>query len=102
MLEIVDHNLSLHTWQVGAIIVYTFVFHMLAPPPGGTFEGIENEKLPTTASTNIVVPEKMPLLISKEPEPIELESSRKGKVRRKYSSIYIQHYIHALMCIGIS
>ena len=76
---------------------------MLAPPPGGTFEGIENDKLPTTASTNIVVPEKVPLLIPKEPEPIELESSRKGKVRRKYSnSIYIQHYIHALMCIGAS
>nr|WKW35694.1 protein PIN6 [Dioscorea oppositifolia] len=68
---------------VGAIIVYTYVFHMLAPPPGGTFEGTENEKLPTTASTNIVVPEKVPLLISKESEPIELESSRKGKIIRR-------------------
>ncbi|KAJ0975446.1 hypothetical protein J5N97_017411 [Dioscorea zingiberensis] len=68
---------------VGAIIVYTYVFHMLAPPPGETFEGIENVKLPTRASADIVVLEKVPLLIPKEPEPIELDSSRKGKIIRR-------------------
>lgn len=47
--------ISFGQW-VGAIIVYTYVFKMLAPPPGETFDG-EEEKLPVKASGENAVPE---------------------------------------------
>ncbi|KAJ3703193.1 hypothetical protein LUZ61_006898 [Rhynchospora tenuis] len=42
--------ISFGQW-VGAIILYTYVFKMLAPPPGGSFDGNEDEKqLPVSRS----------------------------------------------------
>lgn len=38
--------ISFGQW-VGAIILYTYVFQMLAPPKGETFDSAEEEKLPT-------------------------------------------------------
>jgi len=43
--------------QVGAIIVYTYVFKMLAPPPGQTFDGSEEDELPIKASGENTVPQ---------------------------------------------
>uniref|UniRef100_A0A0D9YGI6 Auxin efflux carrier component n=1 Tax=Oryza glumipatula TaxID=40148 RepID=A0A0D9YGI6_9ORYZ len=43
---------------VGAIIVYTYVFKMLAPPPGESFDSAEEDILPIKASGDNVVPEK--------------------------------------------
>ncbi|XP_006644905.1 protein PIN-LIKES 6-like [Oryza brachyantha] len=48
--------ISFGQW-VGAIIVYTYVFKMLAPPPGESFDNAEEEKLPVKASGDNVVPE---------------------------------------------
>ncbi|KAE8786199.1 putative transporter C5D6.04 [Hordeum vulgare] len=47
--------ISFGQW-VGAIIVYTYVFKMLSPPPGETFDG-EGEKLPVLASEENAMPE---------------------------------------------
>ncbi|KAL5220817.1 hypothetical protein ABZP36_025530 [Zizania latifolia] len=48
--------ISFGQW-VGAIIVYTYVFKMLAPPPGESFDGTEEEKLPIKVSGENLVPE---------------------------------------------
>ncbi|KAG8054967.1 hypothetical protein GUJ93_ZPchr0001g31651 [Zizania palustris] len=48
--------ISFGQW-VGAIIVYTYVFKMLAPPPGESFDGTEEEKLPIKTSGENVVHE---------------------------------------------
>ncbi|GJM92751.1 hypothetical protein PR202_ga09245 [Eleusine coracana subsp. coracana] len=47
--------ISFGQW-VGAIIVYTYVFKMLAPPPGETFDGSEEDELPIKASGGNSVP----------------------------------------------
>ncbi|KAJ1285952.1 hypothetical protein BS78_03G316600 [Paspalum vaginatum] len=72
--------ISFGQW-VGAIIVYTYVFKMLAPPPGQTFDGSEEDELPIKASEENAapglgkypisthtgtVPENEPLLSSEE------------------------------------
>ncbi|KAJ6794765.1 protein PIN-LIKES 6 [Iris pallida] len=46
--------ISFGQW-VGAIILYTYVFQMLAPPPGETFDGIEGDRLPTRAQAPVVL-----------------------------------------------
>ncbi|XP_014496611.1 protein PIN-LIKES 6 [Vigna radiata var. radiata] len=57
--------ISFGQW-VGAIILYTYVFNMLAPPPEGTFD-IDDESLPLK-STPIgdTTPEQIPLLTREE------------------------------------
>ncbi|KAI4994250.1 protein PIN-LIKES 6-like [Hordeum vulgare subsp. vulgare] len=45
---------------VGAIILYSYVFQMLAPPPGETFDGSRVEKPPPPAMA--AAPEQIPLL----------------------------------------
>lgn len=54
-LNIAVRLISEH-FQVGAIIVYTYVFKMLAPPPGETFDGSEEDELPIKASGGNTVP----------------------------------------------
>lgn len=50
--------ISFGQW-VGAIVLYTYVFQMLAPPPGGTFD-IEEKQLPikSTPSPKSTTPEQ--------------------------------------------
>lgn len=74
--------ISFGQW-VGAIILYTYVFQMLAPPPGETFDGIEGEKLPTKAPVGAVPSEQVPLLNSEEPETANTDSSARRKVVAK-------------------
>ncbi|KAJ3699622.1 hypothetical protein LUZ61_003327 [Rhynchospora tenuis] len=60
--------ISFGQW-VGAIILYTYVFQMLAPPPGETFDSIHEPKLlPTKAYEDESSPEKVPLLTSTDSE----------------------------------
>ena len=72
---------------------------MLAPPHGETFDGIDEEKLPTKAPTNNdahkhllpevpvkhTAPEQVPLLKPEESEAMGLESTERGKVRIGFS-----------------
>ncbi|KAJ4793202.1 Auxin efflux carrier family protein-like [Rhynchospora pubera] len=60
--------ISFGQW-VGAIILYTYVFQMLAPPLGETFDSIHEPKLlPTKAYEDESSPEKVPLLTPADPE----------------------------------
>ncbi|XP_010938072.1 protein PIN-LIKES 6 [Elaeis guineensis] len=71
--------ISFGQW-VGAIILYTYVFQMLAPPPGETFDGTEEETLPTKNPVNNAAPEQAPLLTSEDPGTTGLDSSKWGKL----------------------
>ncbi|KAL7095042.1 hypothetical protein ACP275_10G000900 [Erythranthe tilingii] len=59
--------ISFGQW-VGAIVLYTYVFQMLAPPDGGTFDVEDRDapiKIPTTTSSFLnkdTSPEQLPLL----------------------------------------
>ena len=61
---------SFYMLQVGAIIVYTYVFKMLAPPPGRTFDGSEDDELPVKESEENVVPR-----LAKYPIPTSTHTS---------------------------
>ncbi|XP_078446824.1 auxin efflux carrier family protein isoform X2 [Wolffia australiana] len=56
---------------VGAIILYTFVFQMLAPPPGGSFDFPEGENLPIKDLPINPSPEQVPLLTPQPLDPSE-------------------------------
>ncbi|XP_072975436.1 protein PIN-LIKES 6-like [Typha angustifolia] len=85
--------ISFGQW-VGAIVLYTYVFQMLAPPPGETFDSSYKEKLQTKSSPCIAsveqeklptklhgaVPEQVPLLTTEEPYVVGLESSERSKI----------------------
>ncbi|CAL9748665.1 unnamed protein product [Musa acuminata subsp. burmannicoides] len=71
--------ISFGQW-VGAIILYTYVFQMLAPPPGETFDGAEEVKLPTKISVNNSAPDQVPLLTSKDAETTSHESLKQGQL----------------------
>ncbi|KAF3331871.1 transporter YBR287W [Carex littledalei] len=60
--------ISFGQW-VGAIILYTYVYQMLAPPPGETYDSIHEPKLlPTITLEDEIYPEKVPLLTPAESE----------------------------------
>ncbi|XP_078159939.1 protein PIN-LIKES 6-like [Carex rostrata] len=60
--------ISFGQW-VGAIILYTYVYQMLAPPPGETYDSIHEPKLlPTITLGDEIYPEKVPLLTPAESE----------------------------------
>ncbi|KAF8397064.1 hypothetical protein HHK36_018702 [Tetracentron sinense] len=67
--------ISFGQW-VGAIILYTYVYQMLAPPPEGTFD-IEDGNIPIKSPLNNG-PEQLPLIVH-EPEPTDSNTSKKGK-----------------------
>ena len=71
--------------QVGAIILYTYVFQMLAPPPGG-YDGEEGNmplknsmRNSPSALASDASPERLPLLA--EATPVYSNSTNKDKVR---------------------
>ena len=65
--------------QVGAVIVYTFVFQMLAPPPGSSFDSFEGKKTPLENLPVNPSSERVPLLASLDLQLSEL-SPKRGKV----------------------
>lgn len=76
--------ISFGQW-VGAIILYTYVFNMLAPPP----EGYYGEAIPIKNGTQIenATPERVPLL-SEDPAPAVSNVSSKGKIKEFLIFIY--------------
>ena len=76
---------------------------MLAPPPGETFDGIDEEKLPIKAPINNdahshlppkvpvkhTAPEQVPLLKQEEFAATGLESTKRGKVRNGFSYLLV-------------
>ncbi|KAI7748216.1 hypothetical protein M8C21_002925 [Ambrosia artemisiifolia] len=71
--------ISFGQW-VGAIVLYTYVFQMLAPPLGGSFDVIEQDKLPVKNTPKVnAPPEEVPLL-TQEPEPVNEDLSKDGKI----------------------
>ncbi|KAL1180783.1 hypothetical protein V6Z11_A02G001900 [Gossypium hirsutum] len=63
---------------VGAIILYTYVFHMLAPPPEGTFDN-EDGNVPLKIPQKDGSPENVPLL-EQEASSMDSDNSNKGKI----------------------
>lgn len=68
---------------------------MLAPPPGETYGGSEEEKLPTRAPLINTAPEQQPLLTREEPETSPLGSSKKAKVVNDFNVFCIILVIHS-------
>ncbi|XP_058110792.1 protein PIN-LIKES 6 [Magnolia sinica] len=74
--------ISFGQW-VGAIILYTYVFQMLAPPPEGSFDVAEEQKLPIKSTPVNGMPEQVPFLtseVAEDSEPTEITSSKRGKI----------------------
>ncbi|GAV64946.1 Mem_trans domain-containing protein, partial [Cephalotus follicularis] len=71
--------ISFGQW-VGAIILYTYVFNMLAPPPEGTFD-IEQSRLPIKSPPKDATPEQAPLLTQEAVVITDSNASKKGKIK---------------------
>ncbi|XP_028808565.1 protein PIN-LIKES 6 [Neltuma alba] len=79
--------ISFGQW-VGAIILYTYVFNMLAPPPEGTFD-IDHESLPLkSAAKSDGSPEQVPLLTEKEAVSTEPNVSKTQKIKHFLAILY--------------
>ncbi|CAL5331257.1 unnamed protein product [Camellia sinensis] len=63
--------------QVGAIVLYTYVYQMLEPPPEGTFD-IEEGNLPIKYTAKDSTPVETPLL-TEEVVPTNSDAPKKGK-----------------------
>uniref|UniRef100_A0A7N0V726 PIN-like protein n=1 Tax=Kalanchoe fedtschenkoi TaxID=63787 RepID=A0A7N0V726_KALFE len=81
--------ISFGQW-VGAIILYTYVFNMLAPPPEGTFDIEEDANLPIKSPPkDCAAPEQVPLLTSSNPETaVNTSSSKTGRLRALLEFVY--------------
>ncbi|XP_061375473.1 protein PIN-LIKES 6 isoform X2 [Gastrolobium bilobum] len=80
--------ISFGQW-VGAIILYTYVFNMLAPPPEGTFD-IDNESiLLKSNSKSDGLPEQVPLLNQAEEVTLtDPNTSKKWKIKDFLAHLY--------------
>lgn len=80
--------ISFGQW-VGAIILYTYVFHMLAPPPEATFD-IDNECVPLkSTSMSDASPEQAPLLASEEGViSTAPNTTKKWKIKNFFAFLY--------------
>ncbi|KAF5737316.1 putative auxin:hydrogen symporter [Tripterygium wilfordii] len=77
--------ISFGQW-VGAIILYTYVFQMLAPPPEGTFD-IDVASLPVKNQPKDGTPEQVPLL-TEDAAPTDSDASKKGKIKEILIYLY--------------
>ncbi|KAJ7950149.1 Auxin efflux carrier family protein [Quillaja saponaria] len=78
--------ISFGQW-VGAIILYTYVFNMLAPPPEGTFD-IEDGNLPIKGPTKDGSPHQVPLLTLEDDVSIDSVASKKSKIKDFFIFLY--------------
>uniref|UniRef100_A0A1D1Z317 Putative transporter C5D6.04 n=1 Tax=Anthurium amnicola TaxID=1678845 RepID=A0A1D1Z317_9ARAE len=78
--------ISFGQW-VGAIILYTYVFQMLAPPPEGSFDLTEEDTLPIKNLPANNSPEQVPLLNAKDLEPSDADSSKRGRIATIFCSL---------------
>lgn len=96
--------ISFGQW-VGAIILYTYVFQMLSPPPGGSFDVTEIDKLPVKSTpvndaaaeqvppvksspVKDAAPEQVPLLESQGQESTNVVTPKKRKILDLIYNIY--------------
>ncbi|KAJ6993182.1 protein PIN-LIKES 6 isoform X2 [Populus alba] len=79
--------ISFGQW-VGAIILYTYVFNMLAPPPEVTFD-IEDANLSVKSPAKDAPPEQVPLLLQ-EDAPEELDALKRGKIKQFLAFLYVK------------
>ncbi|XP_021291694.1 protein PIN-LIKES 6 [Herrania umbratica] len=77
--------ISFGQW-VGAIILYTYVFHMFAPPAEGTFD-LEDVNLPLKNPPKDASPEQVPLLMQ-EAAVTDSDNSGKGKIKKFLVFVY--------------
>ncbi|GFY82522.1 auxin efflux carrier family protein [Actinidia rufa] len=77
--------ISFGQW-VGAILLYTYVFHMLAPPPEGSFD-FEDRNLPLKNPSKDSTPEEVPLL-TREVLPTNSDAPKKGKIKGFLNFLY--------------
>ncbi|KAH8484659.1 hypothetical protein H0E87_026427 [Populus deltoides] len=77
--------ISFGQW-VGAIILYTYVFNMLAPPPEGTFD-IDEPNLPIKKPAKDAPMEQVPLLAQEE-APAEPDAPKRGKIKQIFVFLY--------------
>ncbi|XP_059427993.1 protein PIN-LIKES 6 [Corylus avellana] len=78
--------ISFGQW-VGAIILYTYVFHMLAPPLEGSFD-IEDVSLPIKSNLKDGTSEQLPLLTQEEAASTNLNASEKGMMKVFFVFLY--------------
>lgn len=82
--------ISFGQW-VGAIILYTYVFRMLAPPPEGSFD-LEDACLPIKSHSMDSSPEQVPLLTHEEVVEAQTDSdsdaSKKLKIKEFIMFLY--------------
>ncbi|KAG8481424.1 hypothetical protein CXB51_026249 [Gossypium anomalum] len=81
--------ISFGQW-VGAIILYTYVFNMLAPPVEGTFD-LEDASLPLKIPQKDVSPEQAPLLVQ-EDAPVDSDNSDNSDTKGKIKSFLVFIY----------
>ncbi|KAK2981872.1 hypothetical protein RJ640_010389 [Escallonia rubra] len=76
--------ISFGQW-VGAIVLYTYVFQMLAPPPEGTFDITEGlpRKMPSKDNSSEQVP-----LLTQEAVQNDSDSPKKGKIKSFLKFLY--------------
>ncbi|KAI8559559.1 hypothetical protein RHMOL_Rhmol04G0183800 [Rhododendron molle] len=86
--------ISFGQW-VGAIVLYTYVFHMLEPPPEGTFD-IEDVKLPTKNPAKDSSPEQVPL-VKHEVVPTISDAPKKGKIKGFLEFIYVKLKLNQIL-----
>ncbi|KAL1808078.1 hypothetical protein ACET3Z_025068 [Daucus carota] len=77
--------ISFGQW-VGAIVLYTYVFQMLAPPEEGTFD-IEERALPLRSTDKDNSPEQIPLLLE-ESEFADSSVTERGKIKSLLHFLY--------------
>ncbi|KAF5476440.1 protein PIN-LIKES 6 [Juglans microcarpa x Juglans regia] len=78
--------ISFGQW-VGAIILYTYVFNMLAPPSEGTFD-IDDGSLPMKSPPKDGSPEQVPLLTQEEAASTNSNALPKGKIKDLFVFLY--------------
>ncbi|KAJ8533184.1 hypothetical protein K7X08_016073 [Anisodus acutangulus] len=92
MLDILStwrsHYLSETPSMVGAIVLYTYVFHMLAPPPEGTFDvGDVNHHIKSPSHPTGSSAEQVPLLTA-EAAPAGPSVSKKAMIKDFFKFLY--------------
>lgn len=79
--------ISFGQW-VGAIILYTYVFNMLAPPPEGTFD-IDDQSVPLKSNgMSNASPQQAPLLAKEEGDTSTAPNISKSKIKDFLASLY--------------
>lgn len=86
--------ISFGQW-VGAIILYTYVFHMLEPPPEGTFD-IADINLPVKNPDKDTSPEQVPL-VKHEAVPTNSDAPEKGKIQGFLEFVYVKLKLNQIL-----